>query len=225
MPTSTRAPSSEVRASRPPLRSRALRASRSRGGFTLLELSIILLVLGIAVSFLIPRLRDADRSRLTASAERLAATARYLYDEAAFRQRPMRLNFDLDNRSYWVSILNDDSEDPEFVVDGSPLSSPVILPDAVAFTDVVVPSLGIVARGVVFAEFSAEGYTDPLVVHLQNRRGEEWTVALDSLTGRTRIGEGYHEVGLRPDQDRDRDRDRSGDDESSRRRFLPRLGQ
>jgi general secretion pathway protein H len=220
MPTSIRTPSSEVLAPRPSLRSRAPRACRSRAGFTLLELSIILLVLGIAVSFVIPRLRDADRTRLIASAERLATTARYLYDEAAFRQRPMRLNFDLDNRSYWVSVLNEDPEDPEFVLDGSPLSSPVVLPDAVAFADVVLPALGVVNKGVVFAEFSAEGYADPLVIHLQSKRGEEWTVALDSLTGRTRTGEGYHEIGLRAPGD-ERESRRSSGDASGRHRFLP----
>jgi general secretion pathway protein H len=186
---------------------RAARPSRSAAGFTLLELSIVLLVLGIAVSFLIPRLRDADHSRLTASAERLAATARYLYEEAAFRHRPMRFNFDLDNETFWVTVLNDDAEEPEFVVDDSPLSTPRALPDAVAFSDVVLPGLGVVSDGVVYAQFTPEGYADPLVVHLQSRRGDYATVALDSLTGRTRVGDGYYEVGV-PGSKADEHKDR-----------------
>ncbi len=181
-----------------------------------------MLVLAIAVSFLIPRLRDAESTRLTASAERLATTARYLYDEAAFRQRPMRFNFDLENQTYWVTVLNEDEDDPEFVADDSPLAFPVALPDAVAFTDVVLPAVGTITDGVVFAEFTAEGYADPLVVHLQNRRGEFATIALDALTGRTRIADGYHEIGL-PAAGRDRRDDRrDGALEQALRRSKPR---
>jgi general secretion pathway protein H len=196
MRTSTDIRSSEVLALRVPSSSRLRRTHCPAAGFTLLELSIILLVLGIAVSFLIPRLRDADRTRLTASAERLATVARYLYDEAAFRQRPMRLNFDLDNQTYWISVLNDDPDDPEFVPDGSPLSRPAALPDAVSFVDVVLPVLGVVTRGAVFAQFLPEGSADPFAVHLQTRRGEYATTALDALTGRTRTADGYFEVAV-----------------------------
>ena len=223
MRTSIRTRSSDRRRPARPPQPRSTRVlSRSASGFTLLELAIVLLVLGIAVSFLIPRLRDVESTRLTASAERLATTARYLYDEAAFRQRPMRFNFDLDNQTYWVTVLNDDVDDPEFVADGSSLASAVALPDAVAFTDVVLPAVGTITDGVVFAEFTAEGYADPLVVHLQNRRGDYATVALDALTGRTRIADGYHEIGL-PAVGRDRRDDRrDGALEQALRRSGPR---
>ncbi len=220
MRTSTRIRSSEVSAARPHPAPRARRArpSPTAAGFTLIELAIVLLVLGIAVSFLIPRLRDTDQTRLTASAERVANTARYLYEEAAFRQRPMRLNFDLDNQTYWITVLNEDPDEPEFVVDGSPLSPPTALPDAVAFSDVVLPVLGTVTEGIAFAQFTPEGYADPLVVHLQSRRGDYATIALDSLTGRTRIGEGYHEVGVgRANGDDRRDRPPSAVEDALRR--------
>ena len=164
MPTSTRTPPSESRAH----------------GFTLIELTIVLLILGIAASFVIPRLRDADSTALTSSAARLATTARYLYEEAAFRRRPMRLNLDLDKQAYWVTVLNDDPDDPQFVVEDSPIARPVALPRAVTFADVVLPVLGTVHEGLVFAQFLPEGYADPLVVHAAERH--------------SRIGEGRERV-------------------------------
>jgi general secretion pathway protein H len=193
MPTSTRTPSCDRSAT---------------SGFTLLELAIVLLILGIAASFVVPRLRSTDDVALQASAERLASTARWLYEEAAFRRLPMRLNVDLDKQVYWVTVFNDDLEQPEFVVDGSPLAQPVALPDAVAFVDVVVPAVGMVEEGIVFAEFSPEGWADALVVHLEGRRGGRATLAVEPLTGRARVAEGYiHVEAVEDDLGRRRDPD------------------
>jgi len=198
MPTSIRTPSSEVprvpALAADPKRT-SLRQPTDPGGFTLIELSIVLLVLAIAASFVIPRLRDTDSAALATSAARLATTARLLYEEAAFRQTPMRLNLDLDKQAYWVTVLRDDPETPEFVPDATLLTRPVALPDAVAFADVVLPALGTVKEGIVFAQFFPEGWADPLLVHLINRRSEYATMVIEPLTGRTRVGDGYIDLG------------------------------
>jgi general secretion pathway protein H len=208
MPTSTRTPPSEVRDRVSP--SAATRADAAHG-FTLLELSIVLLILAIAVSFVIPRLRNTDSAALTSGAARLATTARYLYEEAAFRRRPMRLNLDLDKQTYWVTVLKDDPEDPEFVLDYSPLARPTALPASVVFVDVVLPALGIVHEGLVFAQFFPEGYADPLVVHLTNSRHEFATLAIEPLTGRTRVADAYVDLDARRVADaRDRGHDDGG---------------
>ncbi len=187
MPTSTAGPSSE-------------RARDASSGFTLLELVVVLLILGIAASFLVPRLRDPETLALSSATERLANTARYLYDEAAYRRVPMRLNIDLDHQTYFVTELGSDPDAPEFVPSTSLLARPVALPDAVSIADVVLPALGTVTEGVVFAQFSPEGWADPLVVHLRGRAGGDATMAIDSLTGRTRVADRY--VVLDPDDDR-----------------------
>jgi prepilin-type N-terminal cleavage/methylation domain-containing protein len=190
MPTSIRIPSSEARDRARPA---ATRFPAARG-FTLLELSIVLLILAIAAGFVIPRLRNTNSTALTSAAARLATTARYLYEEAALRRRPMRLNLDLDKHAYWVTVLKDNPDDPsevEFVVDDSPLSRPTALPGSVAFADVILPALGMVREGLVFAQFFPEGYADPLVVHLTNSRHEFATLAIEPLTGRTRVAATY----------------------------------
>ncbi len=74
-------------------------------GFTLIELSVVLLIIAIAASFVAPRLRDPETTALAAAASRLATTARYLYDEAAYRRIPLRLNLDLDRQAYFVTEL------------------------------------------------------------------------------------------------------------------------
>ena len=151
MPTSTVGRSSEG----------CRRARDASSGFTLLELAVVLLILGIAVSFLAPRLRDPDTMALASSVRRLATTARYLYDEAAYQRVPMRLNLDLDHQTYFVTVLGGDPDAPEFVPARTALARPVTLPDAVAFSDVVLPAVGTVTEGIVFAQFSPDGWADP----------------------------------------------------------------
>ena len=231
MPTSTRVPSSE----RPFPRAdgghhrRLSRGQHVRGcdvrttrGFTLLELTIVLLILAIAVSFVIPRLRDTDSAALSTSAGRLATVVRYLYEEAALRRRPMRLNLDLDQQAYWISVWNDDPDAPAFVPDATALARPAALPGAVAFADVVLPALGTVTEGIVFAQFLPDGWADPLVVHLTNRRQEYATLAIDPLTGRTRVGAGYIELGRGTGGDPERPASATG--RTVRREAPPRRG-
>jgi hypothetical protein len=71
----------------------------------------------------------------------------------------------------------------------------------VAFRDVVLPAVGKVREGIVFAQFSPEGWADPLVVHLRGRSGAETTMAIEPLTGRTRVADRYVELDQDPAAD------------------------
>jgi hypothetical protein len=112
----------------------------------------------------------------------------------------MRLNLDLDRRIYFVTVFSGDPDAPEFVPAHSSLARPVALPDAVAFRDVILPAVGTVTEGTVFAQFSPDGWADPLVVHLRSRAGVDVTLAIEPLTGRTRVADGYITLDRDPDR-------------------------
>ena len=80
------------------------RRSRS-SGFTLIELSLVIFVVGLLLVVAVPRLGSLGRARHYTSAKRLATLARYLHAEAALRNRVYRLNYDLDQRRHWVTVL------------------------------------------------------------------------------------------------------------------------
>ena len=160
-------------------------------GFTLLELSLVLFIIGLLVTVLVPRLGDLSGTRLEASARRVAALARYLNGEAAFRGQLYRLNYDLDKRAYWVSVLAANQNAPEFVVDTSLLARPVQLPPSITFADIHVPSAGCVSTGQVYTHFYPQGYTDPTTIHLRDQYSRVVTVTIPPLPAEIGVSEGY----------------------------------
>ena len=182
----------EVGAARPGLHAVrfTLYASRS-SGFTLLELSLVLFIIGLLVTVLVPRLGGLERARLETSAQRLAALVRYLNGEAAFRGHVYRIRYDLDQHRYGVQVLTPSQETKTFVADESPLSLPVQLPTNITFADIRVPSVGQVSTGHVFTHFYPQSYTDPTTIHLRDQQSRVMTVIVPPITGEAAVYEGY----------------------------------
>jgi type II secretion system protein H len=160
-------------------------------GFTLLELSLVLFIIGLLVTVLVPRLGGLNRARLDTSAQRLAALVRYLNGEAAFSGHVYRIRYDLDQHGYAVQVLTPSTETKTFVADESPLSRPVQLPTSITFADIRVPSVGRVNSGQVFTHFYPQGYTDPTVIHLRDQQSRMMTVIVPPITGEATVYEGY----------------------------------
>ena len=162
-------------------------------GFTLLELTVVLFIIGLLVTIAIPHLGNTSNARLDATAHRLAATVRYLSGEAALRNRPYRLNYDLDKHIYWITTLVTTQDHAEFRNDLSPLSRPVQLPPSITFADIQTSGVGRISTGRLSTHFQPQGYADPTVIHLRNQQSRTITVLIPALTGEARIYEGYVE--------------------------------
>ena len=163
----------------------------SSRGFTLLELTVVLFIVGLLVATLVPHFGNVGSARLETTAKRLAAVVRYLAGEAALQNRTYRLNYDLDKHSYWITALVASRDGAEFQEDQSPLSRPVQLPPTITFADVQAPGVGRVSAGRVYTHFLPQGYTDPTLIHLRDQSSRVVTVLIPSLTGEARIYEGY----------------------------------
>lgn len=160
-------------------------------GFTLLELALVLVIVGLLLTVATPRLPDLTGARLQASARRFAALVRYVSGEAVFRSQVYRLHYDLDRHAYWVTVVAVAPEAAEVVGDESPLSRPVHLPPTVRFADVYVPTVGRVRTGEVYTHFYPHGDADPTIVHLRDHSARVLTIVIPPLTGEARIYDGY----------------------------------
>ncbi len=61
--------------------------NRSRTGFTLVELVLVLFILSLAAMVLLPRLPGLSQGRIDAALRRLAISVQAAYEDASFKKK------------------------------------------------------------------------------------------------------------------------------------------
>lgn len=170
---------------------------RGDAGFTLIEIGLVLLIIAIAVALVVPRFRDQSHAELISQTRKLAATFRFLQQEAILNGRVYRLNIDLDQQRYFITSAEEGSSDTGgFAQETGILARNVAMPTSLQIADVDVPLVsGKLYEGVAFTHFYPDGYVDATVVHLDNGQ-EAYTLYVDQpITGRAYVASGYLDLG------------------------------
>lgn len=76
-------------------------------GFSLLEIMVVLLLVGIFTAIAIPTFRSITGSKLKSTANQLLGLIRDTYARASLSGKTCRIVFDLDKKEYWVEESND----------------------------------------------------------------------------------------------------------------------
>lgn len=170
------------------------RKHRRAAGFTLLEISLVLLLLSVVLVVVVPRFRDRGRAELLSHAHRLQLTFRLLRNEAVLNGAAYRLYFDLDQQRYWVVPEEAGTVDlRQFAADLGALGRGVALGDSVRLMDVALPLEGVkAAQGGLYTVFYPDGSVDPTIVHLATSR-EAYTLWFDPRSQKLQGREGYWE--------------------------------
>ncbi len=163
---------------------------RTAGGFTLIEVAVVLVLMALMALLVLPSVKGLRISRLKHETRRLAGRANFLYEQAAANKVVLRLIFNLDQQSYSVSRMDPHSSNPLFLPDLENGAAPVILPRDVRIRDVTVEGKGTFTKGTVSCDFYPEGYVDATVVHMLDRGGAIFTLTFQPLTGRVKIAAG-----------------------------------
>ncbi len=152
-------------------------------GFTLIELVVVLVILGVVALVALPRLGGFADSYLRSSARRLAGMIRYTQSRAALSGKEYRLYYDLDKGEYWLSGPGEEDFEEEDV-EGKRRRH---LLEGVRFRNIITRSGGRVSGGVASSRFSPQGWVEGTSIHLQDERGEELFVLIKGPGGRVRI--------------------------------------
>lgn len=165
-------------------------------GFTLIELSVVLLIMTLMFSIAVPRFSELTEFNLRSTARQLAAMMRYLYSEAAFKKTYYSLVFDLASKTFWVEAprLNPLTQEMQMLeIEDQALIQRRKLPAGIRFSEIKVGSREALHDGRVEMHFFPGGYADPATVHLKDRKDREYSIFLVPLSGRVLVRSGYFE--------------------------------
>jgi len=164
---------------------------RNKDGFTLIELTVIIVILSVVALLVIPRLPFAHEGNLKASARTFAATLRYLEDRAIATKNYYRLRISLVDGLMEVTRVIPDNEE---VAVTDVLLNRLALREGVGIADITTSRLGKQTEGKAALDFSPLGSDEFVVIHLKSEDGKNhYTVALYPGSGRVTVSEGYQE--------------------------------
>lgn len=159
-------------------------------GFTLVELAVVIIVLGIMIALVIPRLGELGEANLKRSARHITGMVRFLRDDAQAKKTVYRLRFDIQGGRYWAEALTATAEKTEeFKRLQSVMVNEGSLSGQTAFKDVKAGS----HPDDPYILFTPDGWVEKSFIHLRDGDGKEFTLIVKPLTGDTELREGYVE--------------------------------
>lgn len=168
------------------------------GGFTLIELTLVILVIGIVSAMVLPRFGGLlDRQQMRRTVNVVRGMVRQLHAKAALTKRVYRLTFDLDTQQLTVCHLQSlpptGSGDVSCVAESSREMRGYAMPNAVQLLDVVSPEGKKIHEGTAMTHFYPTGQAEPSVIHLQTPDGTHVTLFIEALAGHVKVVYGYAE--------------------------------
>jgi type II secretion system protein H len=156
-----------------------LRRSKS-SGFTLVELILVLAILALVAAAVAPSLRGFGVGRSNSdTATRILALAKYARSEAVNDGRTYRLNFDVNELAFWLTVQNGGAFQPAVGDFGDRYQAG----DGVARLQVDLPA----QPDGVYVAFGPTGRTDPVQIRLTDKLGGVIGLACLSATEEFRI--------------------------------------
>lgn len=158
-------------------------------GFTLIELMVILIFIGIVLTFTIPKVQTSIvTDDLKASTRQMIGLIRGLKDEAVRDHKTCFLHFDLESDRYWIDSTIMSEEERARAAENA-----FLLPGGVHVLDVWFRDKGKQMIGRTAIRFSEKGYIQPSVIHLGSEDDRVFTLELSPFLGKVKIYEEYIE--------------------------------
>lgn len=158
-------------------------------GFTLIELVVVVLLIGLTMVLSVPRLRYAMLTDdLRGTVRRMVGTVRTLRNEAIREQKAYALHFDLESNRLWADSA--DMTDEERI---EAHQKAFQLPKGVRVLDVWRSGKGKEVAGEAVIRFTKKGYMEQSVIHLGAEDGRRFTLIFSPFLRRVKVLEEYIE--------------------------------
>jgi prepilin-type N-terminal cleavage/methylation domain-containing protein len=159
-------------------------------GFTLIELTVVMVVLGVMLALVVPKLGELGEANLKRSARHLTGMIRFLRDEAQAKKTVYRLRFDIPAGRYWAEVLSITSDQTvEFKQLYSEMAAEGSLSGQTSFLNVKAGS----HPDELYIQFTPDGWVEKSFIYLKDGSDRPFTLIIQPLTGNTELREGYVE--------------------------------
>jgi len=149
---------------------------------------MVVLVIGIMAAIVMPRVGGVlDRRQMERSINVLQGMTRYLQSRAATTKRIYRLTFDLDNQVVSSCFLTPEGCQSDY----NRITSDYHFPETIEILDIVNAAGEKIQQGKAGTHFHPSGLIEPSLIHLQGVNADQFTLAIEPLTGRLRVIHGY----------------------------------
>jgi general secretion pathway protein H len=167
-----------------------LHVSKSSGGFTLIEIAVVVAIICMVMLLVIPRLPSSEKENLKISARTLASTLRYVQERANTSGKYYYINFEPGTEIAKVFEVGGDGAGKEPT---DPILQRPSLKEGIQIADVVIPRLGKVKEGQLRLDVGMGGLRDFVTIHLGSAGGKFWTLMAFPAGGKVKVYEGYLE--------------------------------
>lgn len=158
-------------------------------GYTLIELIVVMVLIGLMTALTVPRFRYAFLTdNLKTTARKLVGVAKGLRSEAVREHKTFVLHFDLESNRFWIDRPGMTEE--ELLLAREKASS---LPRGVRILDVWLTGKGKKVAGETAIRFNKNGYVQQSVIHLGADDGREFTLVISPFLRKVKVIENYVE--------------------------------
>lgn len=188
---------------------RKWRTHKDTRGFTLIEMLLVIALIAVMATMALPTVSSYFRVSLDTASREIAAKIRESYNSTVVTGYVHRMAYDIDKGQYWVEVgtatvlldteetLKKQEEREKRVFEKKEKKSPfklsdditpkkLKLPSGVVFEDIqTAASPEPIKEGIVYTHFFPQGATEKTVLHIKNRDGQQHTLSVSALGGRT----------------------------------------
>jgi prepilin-type N-terminal cleavage/methylation domain-containing protein len=158
-------------------------------GFTFIEITVVIFLIGLIIGLAMPRVRDAFLTDdLRRTCRKMIGLMKELRNEAIRENKAYFMHFDLDGNRFWVDSTSMSEEEQARAREQA--SS---LPEDVRVVDVWFRGKGKTVGGETSIRFSNKGYVPQSAIHLSSEDGRSFTLELSPFLGRVKVLESYVE--------------------------------
>jgi prepilin-type N-terminal cleavage/methylation domain-containing protein len=169
--------------------SRLVKRPMSQTGFTLIELMLVIMVVGVILFLAVPAIRDVlTTDKLKKASRQVIGLERQLRVDAVRDQLDYILNIDLPSSSFWVTTPDMTPEKLDEVKKNSKH-----LPEGVTIADIVDADNKKLSDGEIKIKFGKSNACQPAVIHLADKENK-MTLVINPFLGIIGIYDKYVDV-------------------------------